>query len=76
MLQFFGENEEDAVANAEKIFQYEHKLAVPRLTKEERRDARKLYNPMTISELYEMTPSVDWKNYLEGIGYTKNKELV
>ena len=53
MLQFFGEKEEEATAKAERIFQYEYKLAVPRLTKEERRDARKLYNPMTISELSE-----------------------
>lgn len=76
MLQFFGEKEEDAAANAERIFQYEYKLAVPRLTKEERRDTRNLYNPMTISELSEMTPSVDWKNYLEGIGVTNADTII
>ena len=76
MLQFFGEKEEDATANAERIFQYEYKLAVPRLTKEERRDTRNLYNPMTMSELSEMTPSVDWKTYMEGIGVTEVDTII
>ncbi|MGB5321598.1 M13 family metallopeptidase, partial [Lutimonas sp.] len=76
MLQFFGEKEEDAAAKAERIFQYEYELAVPRLTKEERRDTRNLYNPMTMSELSEMTPSVDWKTYLEGIGVTEADTII
>lgn len=76
MLQFFGEKEEDAAAKAERIFQYEYKLAVPRLTKEERRDTRNLYNPMTMSELSEMTPSVDWKAYMEGIGVTEVDTII
>ena len=76
MLQFFGEKEEDAAAKAERIFQYEYKLAVPRLTKEERRDTRNLYNPMTMSELSEMTPSVDWKTYMEGIGVTEVDTII
>ncbi len=76
MLQFFGENEEDATAKAERIFQYEYDLAVPRLTKEERRDTRNLYNPMTISELSEITPSIDWTIYLEGIGVTEADTII
>ncbi len=76
MLQFFGENEEDATAKAKRIFQYEYNLALPRLTKEERRDARNLYNPMTISELSEITPSFDWTIYLEGIGVAEADTII
>lgn len=68
MLQFFGDSEEVAVANADKVFQYEYNLAEPRFTKEESRDTRKLYNPKTIAELSEITPSISWDTYFKGLG--------
>ena len=68
MLQFFGDSEGVAVANADKVFQYEYNLAEPRFTKEESRDTRKLYNPKTIAELSEITPSINWETYFNGIG--------
>ncbi len=68
MLQFFGDSEELAIANADKVFQYEYNLAEPRFTKEESRDTRKLYNPKTIAELSEITPSINWETYFKGIG--------
>ena len=36
-------------------------LSLPR---EERRDANKLYNPMTISELSEKVPDIPWLEYI------------
>ncbi|WP_372793274.1 M13 family metallopeptidase [Lutibacter sp.] len=68
MLQFFGDSEEVALENADKVFQYEYDLAEPRFTKEESRDTRKLYNPKTIAELSEITPSINWGTYFKGIG--------
>ena len=66
MLDAFGiEGGED---KAKMIFEYEYDLAAPRMTKEERRDARKSYNPMTIAELRELAPEFDWTAYFEGIG--------
>jgi len=53
---------------AQMIFEYEYDLAAPRMTKEERRDARKSYNPMTIAELGELAPEFDWTAYFDGIG--------
>ena len=68
MLQFFGDSEEVANANANSVFKYEHDLAEPRFTKEESRDTRKLYNPKTIKELSGLTPSINWKAYFKGLG--------
>ena len=68
MFQFFGDSETLAKTNAEKVFQYEYNLAVPRFTKEESRDSRKLYNPKTIKELAEITPSINWETYFKGLG--------
>lgn len=76
MLQYFGDSEEVAKANADKIFQYEYNLAEPRLTKEESRDTRKLYNPKTIGELSEIAPSINWENYFEGIGVTDIDKVI
>ena len=76
MLQFFGDSEEIAKGNADKIFQYEYNLAVPRLTKEESRDTRKLYNPKTLEELQQLTPSIDWKAYFNGIGVTELDKVI
>ena len=66
MLTFF--NVENAEDKANMIFEYEYDLAVPRLTKEEQRDARKMYNPMTVAEIQKMSPDFNWKAYFKGIG--------
>ena len=76
MLQIFGDSQEIAAANAEKIFQYEFNLAEPRFTKEESRDTRKLYNPKSISELSEITPSINWEAYFKGIGVSEIDRVI
>ena len=68
MLQEFGDNEATAKKNAATIVSFEASLAKPMMTKEERRDIRKIYNPMTVAELQKMTPSIDWTAHLKGIG--------
>lgn len=68
MLKFIGDSEEDAKTNADNILAFETRLAEPRMTKEERRDARKRFNPKSMSDLAKLTPSIDWGNYFEGIG--------
>ncbi|MCF7559368.1 M13 family metallopeptidase [Sabulilitoribacter multivorans] len=71
MLQFLGDSEEAASAEAKKILAFETRLAEPRMDKVDRRDARKRYNPRSISQLQNMVPSINWKNYFEGIGVKK-----
>lgn len=68
MLQFIGDSEEDAKANADKVLDFETRMAKPRMTKEDRRDARKRYNPKSMGDLAKMTPSINWNAYFKGIG--------
>ena len=67
MLQEFGSDEATAKSDAAKILAFETSLATPQLTKEEQRDTRKLYNPMTLAELSKVTPVINWSNYFKGI---------
>ncbi len=68
MLQEFGDDEATAKKNAATIVAFEKSLAEPMMTKEERRDTRKMYNPMTIEELTALAPTIDWAAHLKGIG--------
>tara|TARA_R110000868_G_scaffold285081_1_gene545557 strand:- start:4835 stop:6898 length:2064 start_codon:yes stop_codon:yes gene_type:complete len=71
MLQFIGENPEQAKESASAILALEIELSKPRLDRVERRDGRLQYNPMTIAELQKTTPLINWENYFSGIGFTK-----
>lgn len=68
MFQVFGDDAKTAATNAQKVFDLEYSLAAPQMTKEERRDTRKRYNPASIAELTKMTPVINWSQYLNGIG--------
>ena len=72
MLQEFGDDEATAKKNAATIVAFEKSLAEPMMTKEERRDTRKMYNPMSIEELTKLSPAIDWAAYLKGIGVSVN----
>ncbi len=68
MFQEFGNDVTTAKKNAATIVAFETSLAAPMMTKEERRDIRKIYNPMTVAELQELAPAINWKAHLEGVG--------
>lgn len=68
MLQEFGADEASAKADAATILAFETSLAEPQMTKEMQRDARNIYNPMSLDQLSELTPSINWKNFLSQIG--------
>lgn len=68
MLTFVGDSEAEAKVNADKVLAFETKLAEPRMTKEDSRDARKRFNPKSMDDLAKMTPSIQWEAYFEGIG--------
>jgi predicted metalloendopeptidase len=75
MFQYVDNKDKNASAKATEILAFETSLAVPRMTKEERRDARKRYNPTSISDLSKLTPSINWSAYFAGIG-VKNMDTV
>ncbi|CAL2080206.1 M13 family metallopeptidase [Tenacibaculum sp. 190524A02b] len=76
MLQEFGDDESIAKKNAATIVGFEKSLAEPMMTKEERRDTRKIYNPMTIEELTTLAPTIDWNAYLKGIGVENIDKII
>lgn len=76
MLQFIGETEKRAQEAANTILGIETKLAEPRLDKIQRRDTRKLNNPMSIKQLSDLTPLVDWNKLLTDMGVTKKIDTV
>ncbi|MCK0107713.1 M13 family metallopeptidase [Flavobacteriaceae bacterium S0825] len=71
MLQFINYDEATSKAAAEKILALETKLAEPRLDKVARRDARNITNPMSVEELQELTPVIDWNKFITDMGITK-----
>ena len=68
MLQYIDYSEEEAAEAAKTILEFETSLAQPQLDKVERRDARNTYNPMTVSELQNTVPALDWDSYFNEIG--------
>ncbi|OSY88977.1 endothelin-converting protein [Tenacibaculum holothuriorum] len=76
MLQEFGDDEATAKKNAATIVAFEKSLAEPMMTKEERRDTRKMYNPMTIEELTTLAPTIDWAAHLKGIGVNDLEKVI
>ena len=63
MLVLSGEPAEKAKADADAIMRIETALAKASLTRVERRDPHKTYHPMTLAELSQITPAIDWQNY-------------
>lgn len=68
MLTYLGEKPAQAKANASKILALETAMSEPRLNRVERRDRRKTYNPMTVSDLQKLTPSISWNKMLKDVG--------
>lgn len=75
MFQYVDKKDTKATERAAEILAFETSLAIPRMTKEERRDARKRYNPTAVSDLSKLTPSINWKAYFDRIG-VKNMDTV
>ncbi|WP_452225623.1 M13 family metallopeptidase [Lacinutrix chionoecetis] len=71
MLQYLGDTETEAIAQADRILAFETRIAESKMDKVDRRDARKRYNPRSIEDLQKMVPTVDWRNFLNGIGVKK-----
>ncbi|WP_371820451.1 M13 family metallopeptidase [Flavobacterium sp. HJ-32-4] len=70
MLQFIGEKPSEAQVQAQRILAFETEMARPRFDRVERRDSRKSYNPMSVADLQKLVPSINWKQYFDGLGLT------
>ncbi|HYD92391.1 MAG TPA: M13 family metallopeptidase N-terminal domain-containing protein, partial [Flavobacterium sp.] len=76
MLKYLGYREREALKQAQNILALETAMAQPRLDRVERRDRRKSYNPMTVAELQQLTPAINWNKYLKGVGISKVDTLI
>jgi putative endopeptidase len=76
MLQFLGTKPEQAKTDAQNILALEIAMSKPRFDRVELRDDRKTYNPMTVAELQKLTPTINWKNYLDGLGLKNLQNIV
>ncbi|RTL11132.1 MAG: M13 family peptidase [Flavobacteriaceae bacterium] len=76
MLQYLGESEATANANAKKILALETKMSTATLDRVQRRDRRNTYNPMSFADLQKLAPTVTWDTYFQSVGIGKVDSLV
>jgi putative endopeptidase len=58
----------DVEKRAAAVYELEHQIAEASWPAADRRDADKIYNPMTISELEKLAPQFPWRTVLTGLG--------
>lgn len=63
----------DAASMADDVMEIENRLALASLTPIESRNIPALYNPMTVDGLQEISPSIDWQNYLNRVSVDMSK---
>ena len=68
MLGFLGRDEATTKAAAQAVYDLEHRLAEPTLTREEWQDLALTYNPTPVSELTKQYPMMDWPGYIAALG--------
>lgn len=65
LFEAVGTDASSAAASAEKVFQFELKIAEASLSREEMRDLEKTYNVFTQKKLTELVPTLDWNTYFK-----------
>ncbi|MDP9038393.1 MAG: M13 family metallopeptidase, partial [Acidobacteriota bacterium] len=68
LLAMTGEPEAHAKVDADAVLKVETALAKASLTRVERRDPHKTYHKMTLAELKELAPAMDWPVYFRTQG--------
>jgi predicted metalloendopeptidase len=76
MLQFLGEKPAQAQLDAERILELETAMSRPKLTETTSQILEYTYNPMGVSDLQKLTPSIDWNAYLKNIGIKNVDSLI
>lgn len=74
MLTLAGEP--NAQSRAAAVMQLEHALAEAHWTRVDSRDADKVYNKMTLSELATRAPGYDWSGYFKATGIPADAPLI
>ncbi|MBU0559412.1 MAG: M13 family metallopeptidase [Bacteroidetes bacterium] len=67
MFMLLGLNKLDAAEEADKVVDFETRLAKASNTRLENRNPNLTYNKLTVDDLKKNTPGLDWENYLSEI---------
>ncbi len=67
-FQLLGDQPDQAAAEANAVMKIETELAKGSMDRVAMRDPANRYHMMTISEVQQLTPDYNWKQYLDGIG--------
>ena len=67
MLVLAGESEAQATADAGTVIELETALAQAQMDNVKRRDPKNINNKMTLAQVRELTPSIDWDAYLKAV---------
>uniref|UniRef100_A0A2P2HZF3 Neprilysin-like n=2 Tax=Hirondellea gigas TaxID=1518452 RepID=A0A2P2HZF3_9CRUS len=67
LAELLGAERDSAMIQLTESLEFEIQIANLSLPKEERRNASKLYNLMTIEELHKLAPNVPWLDYMNNI---------
>jgi len=68
MLAFSGESAPQAAADAKTILAIETAMAQAQMDNVARRDPKNLNNKMSLAQVQALTPSFEWKRYIEVVG--------
>ena len=68
MLALSGESAQQAAADAKTIIAIETAMAQAQMDNVMRRDPKNLNNKMSLEQVQALTPSFDWKDYIEVVG--------
>lgn len=71
MLTLSGEKKPDAERHAKAILAMETELAKASMTKEDRRDPKKVYHRLDRAGLKKTAPKIDWDAYFAALGFDK-----
>jgi putative endopeptidase len=75
MSILLGESSSNASRDAQTIMRMETRLANASFTNIENRDAVNTYHRMTLSELQELAPEINWTGLLQDVGYPDIEEI-
>ena len=76
MLKLLGQDSSSSSQAAAKIMAIETRLAADSRKLEDLRDPYANYNKMAVADLNKMSPSIDWKNYLQRVGADKVDSVI
>jgi putative endopeptidase len=75
MLTLAGESK-DVPARAEAVYQLEAAIAASHWPRADRRNADKVYNPMTVEALSAFAPGFDWKGFFQAQGIDGTRKVI